>query len=93
MDLIESGKVINITYVQLDVRRKTGGKIKSIEAVITKSKSVREATKVEGVIATQNHYSNFTRNLYQCMEGEQTASVKKIHCHLLLEINGMKVML
>ncbi len=93
MKLIESGEILDLKYVKFDRKRKTGGEVKSIRAVITKTKELRDSTKVDGIIATQNHYAHFTRNMYQCMGDEITSSIRKIHCLLLMEVNGMKVML
>lgn len=93
--LLESGVPVLVRYVSFDKRRKTGGKIKEHQVIITKMKHERvssdEAKKKSD--KAQNHYDNFTRNCYQCIDGQPTMSVKTIHLPLMLQINKMKVML
>lgn len=93
LKIIESGQVFTMSYVQFDKRRKTGGKLRQIEAISTKSSQTESTLITEKTAGSQNHYKNFTRNFYQCIEGEPTASVKKVHCLLIVEVNGCKVML
>lgn len=95
INLLESGKPVTVRYVSYDKRRKTGGKIKDHQVVITRMKSDRvtpeEARKKSD--KAQNHYDNSTRNCFQCIDDEITMSVKTIHLPLMLQINNMDVML
>lgn len=93
--LLESGKPVFVRYVSYDKRRKTGGAIKDHELVITKMVKDRvpaaEARKRSE--KAQNHYDNFTRNCFQCIDGQITMSVKTIHLPLMLQVNNLNVML
>lgn len=95
IDLLESGKPVLVRYVSYDKRRKTGGKIKDQEVVITIMKKDRVSTE-EAKKRTEkaaNHYDNFTRNCFQCIDGNATMSVKTIHLPLILQVNNLNMML
>lgn len=93
--LLESGQPILVRYVSYDKRRKTGGHIKEHEVMIIKKKSDHVPANVAKITSekAQNHYDNFTRNCYQCIDGQPTMNVKRIHLPLMLQVNKMKVML
>lgn len=95
IELLESGKPVWVRYVSYDKRRKTGGKIKDHELVITKMKSDRVSTEEakKRTAKASNHYDNFTRNCFQCIDGNVTMSVKTIHLPLILQINNLNMML
>ncbi len=93
--MLESGKPVFVRYVSYDKRRKTGGKVKDHQVIITRMKSDRispeEARKKSD--KAQNHYDNSTRNCFQCIDGQVTMSVKTIHLPLIMQINNLNVML
>lgn len=93
--LLESGSPVLVKYCTFDRRRKTGGKIKEQELVITRMEHERVSSEIakQKSDKAQNHYDNFTRNCFQCINGQPTMSVKTIHLPLILEINKMRVML
>lgn len=94
LKLIESGATVKLKFVSLDVRRKTGGKIKEFVGVVTKPKEQRKAN--QAIVSTgkaRNHYSNFTRNFYTVLNDRITMDQKTVHLPLILEVNGQKMML
>lgn len=95
LKIIESGDVVSLKYVTYDHKRKTGGEIRILEqGMITTPKRNRVKTNTNASSTkAQNHYKSFTRNFFVCIDGERTASIKKIHLNFILELNGKKVML
>ncbi len=94
LKLIEAGETVKLKFVTLDVRRKTGGKIREFVGVITKPKHQRENN--NAVLASsgkRNHYTNFTRNFYSVLNGHVTMDQRTVHLPLILEVNGRKMML
>lgn len=93
--LIDSGEILKIEYVSLDLNRKTGGKLRVITGRVTKPKIERNSTEnlQKSSAKKRNHYSNFTRlfNLY--MGERQTAAIKPVHLPLVLKINDKRVLL
>ena len=94
LKLIESGATVKIQYVSLDIRRKTGGKVKEFVGVVTKPKEQRKTN--QSIVSTgkaRNHYSNFTRNFFTVLNDRITMDQKTVHLPLILEVNGQKMML
>lgn len=95
--LIDTGKCVSLSYVSFDKKRKTGGKLKVLnEAVVTNPKSERRNTSQPGTKSSKvspNNKENSTRNFYKCINGKPTNSIRKVHVILMLEINGMQIML
>lgn len=96
MRVVLSGNPVRLKYVSFDKKRKTGGQIKEMEAVATQPENQqREPSPKSNVTATRtaNHFDHFTRNFNQCISGEPTTAIRRVHLELLLEVNGKKVML
>jgi hypothetical protein len=95
--LVDSGAMIDVVYVKLDVRRKTGGqKTFATVQLATRKKtdsSNFETVKTSSNSKSPNHSENFTRNFFICQNGRATSAMKRIHLPLLLEINQQKVLL
>lgn len=94
LKLIESGATVKIQYVSLDIRRKTGGKVKEFVGVVTKPKEQRKTN--QSIVSTgkaRNHYSNFTRNFFTVLNDRITMDQKTVHLPLILQVNGQKMML
>lgn len=93
LEIIESGKVVKLLYVPFDKKRKTGGGKKTLEeVVITVPKSERDPSKATEMKAA-NHRKNDTRNFYRCINGVSTSSIVTVHIFLMLEVDGIKIML
>lgn len=93
--MIDSGEILKIEYVSLDLNRRTGGKLRTITGRVTKAKSERNSTEnlVKSEAKKRNHYSNFTRLFTLYMGDRQTAAMKPVHLPLILKINDKRVML
>ena len=94
LKMIEAGEIVKLKFVTLDVRRKTGGKIREFVGVITKPKNQR--TTNQAVLSSskpRNHYTNFTRNFYTVLNGHITMDQRTVHLPLVLEVNGRTMML
>jgi len=93
--LIESGSPCFLKYVTYDHKRKSGGDIKEMEAVCTFKKSSEKSTpKTPNLnVKAQNHKDNFTRNFALVVGDRVTQNIKKVHLHLVLEVNHQKVLL
>lgn len=93
--LIDSGEVVKLQYVSLDLNRKTGGKLRTITGKVTRSKTERAASSslVISAIKRKNHYANFTRLFSIYMGDRQTAAMKPVHLPLVLMINDKRVLL
>lgn len=73
----------------MDVKRGTGGKIKTDQLVITSYLKERNLQQSES--KAQNHFANATRNFYSVADNQVTSIIRKIHLYLILEINGRKL--
>jgi predicted glycosyl hydrolase (DUF1957 family) len=95
LPMLESGNPVQMRYVSYDKRRKTGGKVKEITGIITKTKDQRiPAERAKKTAAkAQNHFKNNTRNFYTCIDGQQTQNIQTVHLPLILEVNGKLMML
>lgn len=93
--IIDSGEVLKIQYVTLDLNRKTGGKLRTITGKVTKAKHERiSAENLENSsVKKKNHYSNFTRIFTLYMGDRPTSSMKPVHIPLILMLNDKRVML
>jgi len=93
LEIIESGKVFNLLCVSYNEKKKTGGeKLFFPELVITVPRDKRNP-ELAKLTKQQNHKENSTRNCYKCISGEITSAIVTIHIFLILEVNGVKVML
>ena len=94
LKMIEAGEIVKLKFVTLDVRRKTGGKIREFVGVITKPKNQRTTNQAVLSSSTpRNHYTNFTRNFYTVLNGHITMDQRTVHLPLVLEVNGRTMML
>ena len=95
VEAIDAGELVKIQYVQLDIMRKTGGKLRTITGKVTKQKTERSS--IEAVqdlkVKKRNHYSNFTRIFTLYMGDRPTSSLKPVHLPLILMFNDKRVML
>lgn len=93
--IIDSGEVLKIQYVSLDLTRKTGGKLRTITGRVTKPKHERNYSEnlKNSSVKRKNHYSNFTRIFTLYMGERSTSSMKPVHIPLILMINDKRVML
>jgi hypothetical protein len=94
LKLIESGQPLMIEYVSYDKSRKTGGEVKIQQLRICSPKEERpKQAPTNPKSGVSNHFENFTRSFYTCINGEITQAIRKIHLPLILSINYQKVML
>lgn len=90
LEIIESGNPFTCKVVSYDKKRGTGGKIHVYECISDRQQHERST-----VVPTkaQNHFDNATRNVTILADGHRTSVPRKLHIDLLLEVNGVKVML
>jgi hypothetical protein len=93
--LIDSGELLKIQYVSLDLNRKTGGKLRTITGKVTKAKHERISAEIlsNSEVKKKNHYTNFTRIFTLYMGERPTSAMKPVHLPLVLMLNDKRVML
>ncbi len=99
---METGNPFSISYVTLDIKRKTGGKIKKVlSAVLCGAKPPTENTKKLPTAKSlrakpkrnPNHWDNQTRALQVLINGVPTSHIRKFHIFLITEFNNKAVYL
>ena len=90
---VDSGQPFDIEVVTADVKRGTGGAIRSykrhvkfVKQHMTKAETAKFET-LRGTAKDARHYENSTRNIYDTQKRE----VRKIHIRLIVIFNGKHV--
>lgn len=102
LKIMADGQPFRCRTVSYDRKRKKGGNIETIEAVLLdeaqmlKLRPDRAATKRETINQRPDrrdpkHADHFTRNVRICQNGHPTSLLRKIHPPLLIEFNGQLV--
>lgn len=97
---LRTGQPFNMTYVEADRRRGTGGELRTLKGwVMHQPASVEEELKVK-----QNRKSRIAKALYECnpmhsihktsnVTNLKSKAILKIHIKLIIEYNGKTVVL
>jgi hypothetical protein len=94
LKIIDSGEVFSCVVVSFDKARKKGGERifhSELKVVSPKTKTLLPKKIINQ--GAKNHFDNFTRTCFSCINGEETAVFITIHIALMLEINSEKIML
>lgn len=96
LKIMESGERFSLSFVTLDVKRKTGGKIRSFDSAVQAKKPKPEksnSVKTKSPKKNPNHWTNQTRPIKPVVDGIVSSQVRKVHIFLITEFNGKKVFL
>lgn len=97
LQIMESGKPFCVRFVSYDKSRKSGGSIKFFSELVTTRTASVHHPKLEKrntpASKAQNHFENFTRNYFLCINGVETSVIKSLHVFGVLEVNGKKLAL
>lgn len=91
---MQDGERFDISYVKADVKRGTGGQIKTLLGCMLMRKTGNASKQHAGEPTPEqlrknpHHFANSTRNIQHLKTGEKF----KIHIRLLLTYNGKKVL-
>lgn len=93
--MIDSGALLEIQYVSLDLSRNKGGKLNTITGRVSKNKKEAPTPQQlqESSAKKRNHYANFTRIFTLYMGERETSSYKLVHLPLITMINKKRVKL
>lgn len=86
--IFDSGEVFSVRFVKFDAKRQTGGDVREYKSVrASRPKLSNRSNSFPSAKKNQNHFDNFTRNVFLVLDGYTTTVVKKIHLLLVLKIN------
>lgn len=100
---METGSPFLLSFVTYDRRRKSGGELKEVEAVLdipsgddAPTEESRPLTPHEAALQklhTKNpqHAKWYTRNIRLTVDGYPTSEIRKVHPPLFVEFNSKKV--
>ena len=103
LKIMQAGEIFSMSFVTLDVKRKTGGKIRQIDEarIIQKQPKLRsdfkpseDTGKYEPRLKKNpNHWTNCTRSFKIIVDGIESSSIRKVHIFLITKFNGKTVYL
>lgn len=90
---METGKPFSMTFVTLDVKRGTGGKLSEVDECILVQKKAAATAPMRKPKRNPEHWTNQTRGFKRLVAGYPTSSVRKFHIFLITKFNGQTVYL